>query len=207
MPILRALVVAATLVTRSALGADTPAPLLPPPALRAEPPAAPRPPVEERRPVELVAFGRALAPLDPAARGAGLGAGAGVSFRTSPYFSLGVEGSVLRVRAPVGDPASAIELAALGRVYLLEAGVLDPYVELAFGYAVDGGGPGAERSHGPSARAGGGLDFVALSPLKLGLHLAYREVVRWPSRSSTAVRADGGLLASVAVTLPLGEPL
>jgi hypothetical protein len=207
MPIPRALVVAATLVTRSALGADTPAPLLPPPALRGEPSATPRSPVEERRPVELVAFGRASAPLDPAARGAGLGAGASVSFRTSPYFSLGTEGSVLRVPGPVGDRASSTELAAVGRVYLLEAGLLDPYVELAFGYVVDLVRPGAERSHGPSARAGGGLDLVALSPHKLGFHVAYREVVRWPSRSSAAVRADGGLLASVALTLALGEPL
>jgi hypothetical protein len=210
MPILRTLAVALTLVTRSALGADAPALLLPPPVLRAEPSAAPRSPVEERRPVELAVFGRALAPLDSAARGSGLGAGAGVSFRTSPYFSLGTEGSVLHVQAEDGDRTLSLELAAVGRVYLLEAGLLDPYLELVFGYGAERSRPGTAPSHGPSARVGGGLDLVVLSPLKLGLHVAYREIVRAAPGSAAldrGVRAEGGLLAGVALTLPLGEPL
>jgi hypothetical protein len=42
------------------------------------------------------------------------------------------------------------------------------------------------------------------------MSVSYREVVRWPDARCTAgcrVQAQGGVLAGVAVTLPLGEPL
>jgi hypothetical protein len=100
----------------------------------------------------------------------------------------------------------------VGRVYLLEAGILDPYLELALGYAVTTGTSARTDTvhHGPSARAGGGIDLVALAPLRLGLFLSYREVVGWaetncPFGCGPVVR--GGLLGAVTVTLPLREPL
>jgi hypothetical protein len=96
-------------------------------------------------------------------------------------------------------------------VYLLEAGFVDPSLELSLGYAIGRARSASpELLHGPSTRAGGGLDLVVLTPLRLGMSVSYREVVRWPDARCTAgcrVQAQGGVLAGVAVTLPLGEPL
>lgn len=216
MSILRLLAVAATLVTRSAFGA-APVPLLPPPLPHAEPSALPRSPVEERHPLELFALGRALASLgslegNARDRSTGAGAGAGVGFRGSSYFSFGGEGSLLRVSHAGGGAAAAYEGAVFGRVYLLESGALDPYLELAFGYVAERRGSSAAGAlaHGPSARAGGGLDVVVLSSLRVGWTLAYREVLERSSSDCAlgcSARAHGAVLSGVTVTLPLGDPL
>jgi hypothetical protein len=106
--------------------------------------------------------------------------------------------------------ARSWELAAVGRVYLFESGAFDPYLELGLGYAVDRAEGARAGSHGPSARAGGGLDWVIVSPLRLGAHAAYRERVEWPSRPCAAgcrARLEGGLLAGLALTLAWGDPL
>lgn len=216
MPILLVLAVAATLVTRSAFGAGPCCPLGPPAPPRAEPLALPRSAVEERSPLELLSLGRVFAPLPapkggPGVRRTGLGAGVGVGFRNSPYFSLGAEGSALRASTGTGGVATTLEGAAVGRVYLLEAGALDPYLELALGYGTEQSAEAARGLvHGPSARAGAGLDVVVASPIRLGALLAYREVVEWSARTCAVgcgPRRYGGVLAGVAVTLPLGEPL
>jgi hypothetical protein len=166
--------------------------------------------------LELLFQGRAWAPIvasDEASGGrAALGGSAGAGFRTGPYFSFGVEGSAVRASSRGGRRNTTLELAALGRVYLLEEGVLDPYLELALGYAVTArASDGADAiDHGPSARAGGGVDVVVLSPLRFGLLLAYREAVGWAETNCAfecEPRAHGGILAGVAVTFPLGEPL
>jgi hypothetical protein len=190
--------------------------LFPPPVPRAEPRALTRAPLHERRPVELLVQGRAWAPLlvRDAAPGdrAALGGAAGAGVRSGPYFSFGAEASAVRASAPGAARDTTLEVAAVGRVYLLEAGIWDPYLELSLGYAVTTRrSVGADTvHHGPSTRAGGGIDLVALSPLRLGLLLTYREVVGW---AATSCRLDcrpfvhGGVLAGVAMTLPLGEPL
>jgi hypothetical protein len=215
MPFSRAVALTLALVTRSAFAGDPVSPHLPPPAPSAEPRAFPRAPGDERRPLELTAQARSFTPLaavtrSTGERGTGLGAGAGAGFRQSPYFSLGAEGSVLRFAAP--HRTTWVELAATGRAYLLEAGFLDPYFELALGYAVTraSGGSPPTLLHGPSARAGGGIDFVVASTLRLGVLVGYREVVSWPAPRCTFEcnpRVHGGLLAGIAVTLPLGDPL
>jgi hypothetical protein len=166
--------------------------------------------------VELLGLGRAWVPLvthgDASGDSSALGGGASVGFRTSPYFSLGAEGSALRASAAPAQLGTMFEVAAVGRVYLLESGPLDPYLELALGYSLTTRSNAAATAlrHGPSARAGGGLDLVVLSPLRLGVLVAYREVVAWPEASCAygcQPLVHGGVLAGVAVTLPLGEPL
>jgi hypothetical protein len=205
------------LLRAPAVAAAEPHPtLLPPPAARAEPGALTRAPLDERQPVELLLQGRAWAPLvaqgDASGASSALGGGAGVGFRTSPYFSLGVEGSALRASAAPPHPGTTFEVAAVGRVYLLESGPLDPYLELALGYSLTerASATAPALRHGPSARAGGGIDLVVLSPLRVGVLVAYREVVGWPE-ASCALGCQpvfhGGVLAGVTVTLPLGEPL
>lgn len=190
--------------------------LLPPPAARAEPHALTRAPLEERRSVELLVHGRAWTPLvasrDASGERAALGGGAGVGFRTTPYFSMGAEGSAIRASAWGARRQTTLEVAMVGRVYLLEAGILDPYLELALGYAVTTRTSAGTDTvhHGPSARAGGGIDLVAFSPLRLGLLLSYREVVGWAETNCTfgcRPLVHGGFLAGFGVTLPLGEPL
>jgi hypothetical protein len=216
MPFLVLLLVLGLLLAPPARGAEPDGSMLPPPAARAEPRALTRAPLDERRPVELLAHGRGWVPLvarsDASSTRTAVGGGAGVGFRSSPYFSLGAEGAVLRVNTPGTLRATAFEVAAVGRVYLLETGTLDPYLELALGYTATSrvSAATAMLPHGPSARAGGGIDVVALSPLRVGLLLAYREVVEWAETSPTLERrplVHGGMLAGVAVTLPLGQPL
>jgi hypothetical protein len=98
----------------------------------------------------------------------------------------------------------------VGRVYLLEAGPFDPYLELGLGYEARREPGAAALRHGPSARAGGGLDLVVLSPLRIGVLASFREVVALPPAACTfgcRAKVRGGVLAGVAVTLPLGQPL
>lgn len=211
-PALRLLLVL-LVFARPALGAER-GPHLPPPPPRDLPGALARAPVDERRPVELVAHGRAWVPVAPSAAAprdsAALGAALGVGFRTSPYFSVGGEASTLRAPAARGAQRTSLELAAVGRVYLLEAGPVDPYLELGLGYEAGSEHRAGVLRHGPSARAGGGLDVVVLSALRLGVLVSYREVVSFPAATCTLgcrVEVCGGVLVGVAVTLPLGQPL
>jgi hypothetical protein len=211
MPILGLLLLAPVLAS-PVLGTG---PGHPPPLPRVEPRAEPRTPVEERRAVELLAHGRALTPVFAHGMrrgGTALAAGLGLGFRVSPYFSIGGEGSTLSSRAPASRSRRSLELAAVARVYLLESGFVDPYLELALGYA--SGAPHrvgrTEVLGGPSARAGGGLDLVVASPVRLGVHLAYREVARPPATACSlecGTSLQGGLVAGLTVTLPLGQPL
>lgn len=213
MPLLRLLLLL-LVAARPALGAEPRGPHLPPPPPRELPGALARAPVDERRPVELTAHGRAWMPVAPRAAAprdsAALGAALGVGFRTSPYFSVGGEASALRAPAVGAARRTSVELAAIGRVYLLEAGPLDPYLELGLGYEASREPGAGVLRHGPSARAGGGVDVVALSPLRLGVSFSYREVVGLPAatcRLGCRTELRGGVLAGLAVTLPLGQPL
>jgi hypothetical protein len=201
-----------TLLTSPALAVG---PHHPPPLPRREPSASARAPIEERRGVELLGHGRAMTPFlaHGGLRGSpAFGAGVGVGVRISPYFSLGGEGSALRVGGSAPRSLESLELSAVARVYLLETGRVDPYLELALGYASGPSRGGGETTllGGPSARSGAGLDLVVVSPLRLGAFLGYREVAHLPEADcliECRARAEGGVVAAITVTLPLGQPL
>ncbi len=222
----------ALFVLRSTTGwaASSALPLPPlPPTRDPEPAPLRRSAALERRPLELSGGARAWAPLacvgvtSGACRGLGPAFGPQVSalYRTSPYFAFGGEAMVLRapgVQAGPG-PGSVLELGATGRVYLLEAGPIDPYLELGFGYGVawtraKPAAPGRLAS-GPTARAGGGVDAVLAPGLRLGASFAYREALlgraerceTYACAGPAGEPVEGGLVFGLSATASFGDPL
>jgi hypothetical protein len=171
------------------------------------------------------------------ALGPAFGAGVFALYRPTPYFAFGglfsyswSTGTLPAAGAQATGPAETAEvstenwgLSLAGRVYLLEAGYLDPYLELCFGYASfrttfsAAGSRSEDAAFGPSARAGGGVDAVLAEGLRLGVAGGYSELVfgrgercraggcSVTSPAGGAVR--GGWLGSVRVTLLFGDPL
>jgi hypothetical protein len=208
----------------------------PPPPLEVEPAALPRSAEFARRPVELVPeLGVLLSTCEEGANrarcqalGPGFGFGLSALHRPNPYFAFG--GAATYTRSGGGLPgagsvsAHAVGFGLVGRVYLLEKGALDPYLELSLGWSAHrtslnsaGSPPSEEAAFGPAARAGGGVDYVAADALKIGVAAGLNTLVfatherceagRCELGSATGAAVSGGLVAALRVTLALGDPL
>lgn len=158
----------------------------PPPLRDDEPLPWPRAPELARSPVELLPAFRVSLPLcsgasvrDPcAAQGPALGGELATLYRPTPYFAFGASASYSVAHGSLsGAPLSAKKL-ALGvsaRVYLLESGELDPYLEALLGWgsltttlAPPGRPDQDDSAFGPLGRTGGGIDWMLSPRLKLG---------------------------------------
>src|SRR5260221_4691131 len=89
---------------------------------------------------------------------------------------------------PPGSPAGAtLSFGLAGRVYLLEEGALDPYLEALVGWgserttlrpnAASGAVREEDAAFGPAGRAGGGVDWFVGSSVKIGLAAAYGQLL------------------------------
>ena len=208
----------------------------PPPLFDEGPPPLPRAPVHARRPVEIVpelTLGLSLCEGGDGserceALGPELGGAVSAFYRPNPYFAFGggVEyGRSAGRLAGAGDVAAThVGLGVSSRVYLLDEGVVDPYLELSLGWSswrtaltLTDGSRFESGAFGPSARAGGGVDFVALEWLKLGFAVGWRELVfgsgeqcasgRCRAGGVQAGATHGALLAGVRVSLLFGDEL
>jgi hypothetical protein len=234
----RGLVFAGVFSAGTALGAEAPwrGRVPPPPPLEVETAAFARAPERSRRPVEVVP--EASVSLSSCAGGdgrercealgPGLGLGVAALYRANPYFAFG--GAVTAARRG-GRLSGAGELSGeelglflLGRVYLLEEGDLDPYLELALGWSSFrtttsylGGARFEDSAFGPSARAGGGVDYVVSDDVRLGVGAALGALVLGRTErcgagicetgSATGGAMNGALVASLRLTWLLGDPL
>lgn len=173
-------------------------PVAPPPAvvLRAPPPPELEPLEYARRPVELAAellFGLPSCSAGSASDarcdglGAGLGWGLGALWRVSPYFAFGGTFNALRFRFDPPSSAGLQDTSAgglfvglLGRVYFLDHGPIEPYLELGLG-----GGEGRTRAREADARqydetsTGGALRIGGAVELFLGRHLRLGPALDW----------------------------
>jgi hypothetical protein len=127
------------------------------------------------------------------------------------------------------DPeAGAMFLGVVGRVYGLDEGILDPYLQLAFGLGavgrsfVDPSGDRIEETAvGPALQVGGGVDTFVSSRLRLGPAVALTRTfiaeIRHcnTSQGNACVELDANddghvhatLEVSVRLTVMLGNPL
>jgi hypothetical protein len=169
-----------------------------PPLLRdAEPLPLPRAPELARRPVELspaltasLALCRARDARDACrALGPAFGGELSALYRPSPYFAFGGSFGYARASATLRGRELTREttsLALVGRVYLLEAGVVDPYLEGQVGWAA-----------APFGRAGGGVDCFVGRGAKIGVLAGYSEVGL----------ERGAVTGGIALSLLWGESL
>jgi hypothetical protein len=172
------------------------------------PPLLPRPP-HLRRVAEIVpSVGFAIPTCSSGAertdRCAGIRSGAQVGvaglWRVVPLFAVGlsVDVAALRNQPPKrlhlsNASALSVSVAALGRMYLMDEGSLEPYVELALGAGVLGASAREadglrydETGTGFLTGLGAGLDVFVGSQLRLGPFLAYSHTfVRNVRRCST----------------------
>jgi hypothetical protein len=147
-----------------------------PPLLRDdEPLPLAREPELARRPVELspavttsLTLCRGGSARDACrAFGPAFGGELGALYRPSPYFAFGGSFGYTRANARVRGRELTREttaLAMVARVYLLEAGAVDPYLEGQVGWAAV-----------PFARAGGGVDLFLGHNVKIGVLAGYSE--------------------------------
>jgi hypothetical protein len=174
-------------VTRPAAALD------PPPLRDPEPLASPRAPEHLRAPVELVPKAVTLLPtcrfgpdVDRCqALGPAFGLEAAVLYRPTPYFAFGGTLGYARARSSLAGgrlSGSRFELSVVGRVYLLEAGELDPYLEGFVGWTSErttlawpSGVEDVDKAFGPFGRAGGGVDWFVSSGVKLGVLAGFSE--------------------------------
>lgn len=208
----------------------------PPPLFDAGPPPLPRAPVRARHPVEVVpeaTLGLSLCESGDGserceALGPEFGGGLTALYRASPYFAFG--GGVEYTRstgklAGAGDvTATHVGLGLSSRVYLMEEGAVDPYLELSLGWSswrtaltTYDGARLEDGAFGPSARAGGGIDFVPFESVKVGFAVGWRELVlgsgeRCESGRCRAGGLQGGathgsLIAGLRVSLLFGDAL
>lgn len=181
----------------------------PPPERAPEPLPLPRAPELARRPVELAI--RATTSLEPCAGnastactapGPAFGAGVVPLYRPTPYFAFGAAfgySHAAGTERGTRRARSTLELGMTGRVYLLEEGALDPYLETAVGWASERNELGVtERvAVGPFGRAGGGVDWFVTSGVKLGLHAGYSQLML----------RRGAVSAGLGLSVLLGESL
>jgi hypothetical protein len=146
---------------------------------------------------------------------AGTEIGLTVLARPTPYFAFG--GSIRRLafdfstRGQARARASALFVALVGRVYLLESGVFDPYLELDLG----GGALGLYLTNAnervpfaPALRSAAGLDFALNGWLRLGSFLSFTQylpssVTRCEAFSCSNRSAGSAWLAVGATSLGL----
>lgn len=192
----------------SALARAAPAPLRDP-----EPAPLPRAPERLRRPVELAPKLSVIEPLcgrgdtaGPCALGAVAGGELAALYRPTAYFAFGGGAFYGRgLGSARGVSGEALGLALVGRVYLLEDGALDPYLEALAGVSSERvahrerpGFTEVATATGSYGRAGGGLDWFAMPTLKLGVFAGYSELL--PA-------GRGAVTAGFGASLLLGEGL
>ena len=202
---------------------------------RAPPPLA-EAPEHPRRQFELgseLAIGMPHCPSDDGAGCPSFTAGSEIAlsllFRPSPYFAFGVGGRRFAFGLGGNSGAenahgSALFFGIVGRVYFLESGLLDPYLELDLGGGrLDLDVSGRTRanesvSFAPGARSAAGLDFALNSWLRLGTFLAltrflpssvaHCESLGCEARSaSSSWLAVGATSLGVRLTFAAGEAL
>jgi len=195
-----------------------------------------RAPEHARKPVEVVseltlslptcrsgAESERCTALDPA-----LGGGLAVLHRPNPYFAFGAALAYSRAttsaHAEGALDGEMFGVGAHGRVYLYETGAFDPYLELELGYGslrttlvTVGGARYEDAAFGPTARVGGGADFVVLPSLELGgafgfTHLLLERGERCAAERCVAGSAPSGAMVGAVVfglraTLTVGGPL
>jgi hypothetical protein len=166
----------------------------------------------------------------------GVGTGLGIEFsalwRVVPYFAwggtFGLGGLYYNPpsRLAIRDPtAAAVFIGLLGRVYFVDEGSFDPYLELGLGGgAMATTGREADdvvydhTSGGGAIRAGAGIDFYLSRTLRLGPSLSWTRIfvdkVQRCERdgSCTDLSTDDGYLAghvdvSVKLTIMLGDEM
>lgn len=104
-------------------------------------------------------------------------------WRATPFIALG--GSANQV--PLDRGSHHAFYGVLGRLYLSDHGIVDPYLELGLGL-------GNATSRNAAARAGGGVEFF------LGRHVRLGPAFDW-----TAIRADTDVIAfSLRLSLLIG---
>lgn len=191
----------------------------PPPLRDDEPLPWPRAPELARSPVELLPTFRVSLPFCSsasardgyAALGPALGGELSTLYRPTPYFAFGASASYSVAHGSLsGAPLSAKSL-ALGisaRVYLLEAGELDPYLEGLLGWGSltttltpPGGLVQGESAFGPLGRSGGGIDWLLSPRVKLGITAGLGVLLLERQAVSTS------LTAGLEVGLLLGDSL
>jgi hypothetical protein len=186
----------------------------PPGVLEAtEPPPLERPFELSRRPAEVATELGVTFPLcsDDAAEacsalGAGFAGAAVAMYRPSPYFAAGGALSYSLAGGRLGDAHLRERVLGLGarlRVYLVEQGELDPYLELGFGFAeVRGSFAEREWVHvGPFGEVAGGADILLGRNLKLGAAVSGCDVL------VRGTRAERRLGAVIRVSASFGESL
>jgi hypothetical protein len=108
------------------------------------------------------------------ALGAAFGGAVVASYRPSPYFAAGGVLSWSMASGHLAGVAVNARKLALGarlRVYLIEQGELDPYLELGFGFAevrTEAGGRWVAARVGPFGEVGGGADVLLGRNLRIG---------------------------------------
>ncbi len=145
--------------------------------------------------------------------GPALGGELAALHRPSPYFAFGAAASY---SVASGSVAPRQELAektlTLGltlRVYLVEAGALDPYLEALIGWGsqtttlvADGGPHGTDSRLGPVGRAGGGVDLLVSPRVKVGGTAGFSELVL-----EGGARYQGSIVGGLELALLLGDSL
>ncbi len=123
---------------------------------------------------------------------AGAGGGMSVLWRPTPFFAFGGAFDELRFRFDPG-PSSGLRgvratgqfVGLLGRVYFMERGVVEPYLELGLGSgrfatrarALSGFGDSSDESaSGVAVRAGGGVEFYLSPYVRLGPAFAWTTI-------------------------------
>lgn len=207
----------------------------PRPELDAEPAPFTRAKEHARRPLELVSeLGAALpgcqdGPASERCRALtpALATGFSILYRIEPYFAFGASGSYARatgmsVEGPLDGETFAF--GAAGRVYLYESGAFDPYLELELGYgslrttlSAANAPREQDSAFGPTARIGGGVDFVVLPALDLGAAIGFSHLLLERGEHCRAGTCTAGVAPSAAMVgalvfglrakLVLGEPL
>ena len=167
------------------------------------PPPPPPPLAAIRRAVELVptlglSFPSCAAGASSDDRCEGVEAGGGFGFaafwRVTPHFAWGGGFDIagFRYEAPASSglkdtQAGAAWIGLLGRIYVLDETLFDPYFQLGIGGAALGTtgtvttGPNANETYeetgaGPALQLGAGIDFILGSRIKLGPSLSYTRV-------------------------------
>ena len=208
----------------------------PPPLRDEEPRPWPRGPELSRKSVELLPQARVSLPTcQPGAGRAscdGLGPSVGgeviALYRPSPYFAFGASAGYSVAHGALDNAGSTsaktLSLGMVGRVYLLESGAFDPYLEALIGWgsttttvAFQPRSNDSDSAAGPLGRAGGGVDWMLSPSVKLGVTVAFTQLFLARGQSCRAAycssgwapggTVSGGLAAGLELGVLLGDTL
>ena len=186
----------------------------PPPLRDDEPLPWPRAPELARSPVELLPVFRLSLPFchDASARegchslGPAVGGELATLYRPTPYFAFGAAASYAVAHGSLSGAPLTAKTLALGvsaRVYLLEAGALDPYLEGLLGWSSltttlmpPGALARSESELGPLGRTGGGVDWLLSPRVKVGVTAGLDVLLleHEPLRTSLTAGLEVGML-------------